>query len=136
VGLVLVATAVGASAGEKPAKDSLSKLDVKRGIVAVLGVPNNNAAALIEFVKNSELTFYVQSDDLNEVAEVRRAAGLLGRRVFVDSGPTTSIHLSDNVADGILPVLPGVWPICFAGSHVCRRQHVVSRRQLRRKLVQ
>ncbi|MBT6495651.1 MAG: hypothetical protein HOL01_13970 [Planctomycetaceae bacterium] len=105
VGLVLAATAVGASAGEKSAKDDLSKIDVKRGIVAVLGLPNNDAAALVEFAKKGELTLYVQSENAKEVAAVRQAADaadLLGQRVFVDSGPTTSIHLSDNVADGIL----------------------------------
>ena len=105
VGLVLVATAVGASAGEKSAKDDLSKIDVKRGIVGVLGLPNGDAAGLVEFAKSSELTFYVQSDDPKEVAAIRSAADaadLLGQRIIVDSGPTTSIHLSDNLADGIL----------------------------------
>lgn len=109
VGLVAVVLSGAAFAADADEKISLKQFGVERGIMAVLDVPElpgNDAEALVKkLVGESELTLYVQSDDPAQVAAVRKAAdaaGLLGRRIFVDSGPLTSIHLADNVADCIL----------------------------------
>ena len=58
-----------------------------------------------QLARGTELVFYFQSDDADDVAKVRNIAEkgrLLGSRVFVDSGDFASIHLADNLADVVL----------------------------------
>jgi hypothetical protein len=85
--------------------DSLARLDVQRGIVAVVGLPAGNAADLVKALAGREITVWFQSSDAAEVAAVRQAAdeaGLLGSRVFVAEQSPAAIRLADNLADGIL----------------------------------
>jgi outer membrane protein assembly factor BamB len=85
--------------------ESLARLDVERGIVAVVGLPQSDARALIQSLERREITVWFQSDDAAEVAAVRTAAdeaGLLGSRVFAAEQSPTLIRLADNLADGIL----------------------------------
>jgi outer membrane protein assembly factor BamB len=85
--------------------ERLQQLDLNRGIVAVIGLPNNQAGDLIDACKASDLTVYVQVAELRLANELRQAADvadLLGRRLFIQSGSVESIHLGDNVADRIL----------------------------------
>ena len=77
----------------------------ERGIVAVIGLPDGNPSLVTKLAQQRELTVYFQSADAQETQAVQEAAqkaGLLGTRIFADSGPLTSIHLSHNVADGII----------------------------------
>ena len=80
----------------------LERIETKRGLCAVLGLPEGQRAGFVtEVARGSELTVYFQSPNAEEVAAVRKsalAAGLLGRRVFVDRGPFGRIHLADNLA--------------------------------------
>ena len=102
--LLTVALPASVVAADKPVDETLKKIDVKRGIVALLDLPGSDAGYVIDLAKASELTLYFQSTDAKQVAAVRKAAesaGLLGRRIFVDSGSPHSIHLADNIADGI-----------------------------------
>ncbi|MBC8290676.1 MAG: PQQ-binding-like beta-propeller repeat protein, partial [Planctomycetes bacterium] len=88
-----------------PVEEALKKLDTKRGVVAVLGLPEGDASFVTKLAANSELTVYFQSADTEQAAAVRKAADkarLLGTSVFVDSGSLDSIHLSHNLADGVL----------------------------------
>jgi outer membrane protein assembly factor BamB len=108
--LLTVALPASVVAADNPVDETLKKIDVKRGIVALLDLPGDDAGYVIDLAKASELTLYFQSADAKQVADVRKAAesaGLLGRRVFVDSGSPHSIHLADNIADGIF-VAPSV----------------------------
>ena len=85
--------------------DTLAKLAARPGIVAVLGVPDQDVKGLLETVKQSEATFYLQATDAAQVASVRRAAeqaGVLGTRLFVHQGDYRTVHLADNIADGIV----------------------------------
>ncbi len=89
--------------------DELKRINLKRGIVAVVGLPSNDANHLIDLCKASELTFYAQTSDPKLAADVRQAADradLLGRRLFVEIGSGDSIHLGDNVADRVVVLNP------------------------------
>ena len=86
-------------------EDVLARIGVKRGIVALVNLPNGGAERVIELAKASELTILFQSSDPKQVDEVCKAADkaeLLGVRIFADRESDGVIQLSDNVADGIL----------------------------------
>jgi outer membrane protein assembly factor BamB len=86
-------------------KKDLARIDTTAGIVAVVGIPEGDAAYPVELAKNSELTLYVKCNESGEAVAVREAAeaaGLLGQRIFVDSESSDSIPLADNLADGVL----------------------------------
>ena len=93
------------TANSASVKESLAQLDVQRGIVAVVGLPEGNAAALVKSLDGNEITLWFQSSDEAEVAAVRAAAdeaGLLGSRLFAAQQSPATIRLADNLADGIL----------------------------------
>ena len=93
-------------------QDDLKRLDLQRGIVAVVETPNKDAGYPIELCKSNELTVFFQTSNAVLADAVRVAAdeaGLLGRRLFVQTGTTTTIHLGDNIADRIL-VFDGALP--------------------------
>ncbi|MFC1758667.1 PQQ-binding-like beta-propeller repeat protein, partial [Planctomycetota bacterium] len=53
----------------------------------------------------TQRTVYFQSDNADEVAQMRAAAdqiGLLGARMFIDAGKLKSIYVGDNVADAVV----------------------------------
>jgi outer membrane protein assembly factor BamB len=88
---------------ETPA-DVLGHVSVQRGIICVLDLPDGNAQQLVNLAKTSELTIYFQSANKEQVSSVRQAAdkaALLGTRIFVGSGALKSVHLGDNIADGV-----------------------------------
>jgi outer membrane protein assembly factor BamB len=84
---------------------SLARLDVERGIVAVIGLPDGNAEDLIKSLAGREITVWFQSGDVAEVVAVRKSAegaSLLGWRVFAAQQSPAMIRLADNLADGIV----------------------------------
>lgn len=85
--------------------DGFTQLDIQRGIIGVVGVPDGGVDRLIDVCESSELTIYVQASEAELASELRKAADkadLLGRRLFVQQASSKSIHLGDNVADRIL----------------------------------
>jgi outer membrane protein assembly factor BamB len=91
-------------AGDLSVDDALDRVSPERGIVAVVGLPSGDVSFVTDIAGKSELTVYFQSADVAETKAVQAAAdqaGLLGRRVFVDTGDLQSIHLSHNVADAV-----------------------------------
>ena len=93
------------TANSASVKESLAQLEVQRGIVAVVGLPEGNAAALVDSLDGNEITLWFQSSDEAEVAAVRAAAdeaGLLGSRLFAAQQSPATIRLADNLADGIV----------------------------------
>ena len=101
VGVVVLPTV----AADRAVDEALSAVRGERGIVCVLGLPSGDASFVTELASQRELTIYFQSSDAAQTSEVQAAAdaaGLLGRRVFVDSGDLRSIHLSHNVADAVI----------------------------------
>ena len=81
------------------------QLGVNRGVIAVIGLPSEDPAELVELAEQTEAILYVQDDDeeaLGDLREALRSHGLLGQRVFVDAGTFDKLQLADNVADGAL----------------------------------
>jgi outer membrane protein assembly factor BamB len=90
-------------------QDDLKRLNLNRGIVALMGLPSSDASYPVELCQSSELTIYVQTPDTALADKTRaaaEAAGLLGRRLFVETGSNQSIHLGTNVADRIIVMDP------------------------------
>ena len=84
---------------------SPSGLGVERGIVGLVGAASADGAEVVDFAQSSQLIIYFQSADARQVATVRAAAdaaGLLGTRLFVDSGSADRLPLADNLADAIV----------------------------------
>jgi len=73
---------------------------IPRGICVLLG--DRGAEAGIDLAKRTELLIYIQIGDgaaVQAAREAADAAGLLGRRIFIDRGTLDRIHMADNVAD-------------------------------------
>ena len=84
---------------------SAAKLEVDKGIIAVLGFSEADAADVVKLASKDGRRVYFQSNDASAVSAVRTSADkaqLLTVRVSVDGGPLSSIHLSENLADGVL----------------------------------
>lgn len=85
-------------------EDDLKRIDLKRGIVAVIGISDDDVDHLVELCKASELTLFLQTSDPALAEQARQSADqaeLLGRRMFVEVGPRNRVHLGNNVADRI-----------------------------------
>ncbi len=82
-----------------------AKLEVQKGIVAVLGFSNADAQNVVNLASSDGPRIYFQSADASAVNAVRVAAekaNSLTIRISADAGPLSSIHLSENLADGVL----------------------------------
>jgi outer membrane protein assembly factor BamB len=103
--LILAIVAAPLHADELTVAEAISAVQGERGVVAVLGLPSGDPSFVTQIAKQSELTVYFQSSNSAEATQVQAAAdaaGLLGRRVFVDAGSLEVIHLSHNVADAVI----------------------------------
>ncbi|NUQ63878.1 MAG: PQQ-binding-like beta-propeller repeat protein [Pirellulales bacterium] len=81
----------------------LRELDCRCGIAAL--VDDREASLAMELARRSELLVYLQLDNEEDTAAARRAledAGLLNRRVYVEHGPKSRIHLADQLADAVI----------------------------------
>ena len=86
-------------------EDLLRRLGVRQGIAVVLGEADCRTAFAL--ATESELLVYVQLPDAADVANARRTAdglGLLGRRLYIDQGPASRLHLADNLVDAVVVV--------------------------------
>jgi outer membrane protein assembly factor BamB len=98
----------GARAGQ--VDDDLQRIDLRRGIVAVIGLPGDEVDYIVDLCKASEWTLFFQTSDRALADRARRAADaaeLLGRRLFVETASGNSVHLGNNVADRIWVANPG-----------------------------
>ena len=105
--ILLLTVVLSLSVGARAASLETLKADLQltRGVVALVGLPEGGPEAAIELAKNSELTLYVQLSDATERQALQSAAdkaGLLNQRVFVDSGTAGSIRLANDIADAVL----------------------------------
>lgn len=92
-----------AAGSELDAETVLKQLESPKGICAIVG--DAKAGLAIGLAQASEQIVYVQLDDAKAVQAARQAAdeaGLLNRRVYVEQGSTTCVHLANNVADTVV----------------------------------
>jgi outer membrane protein assembly factor BamB len=78
----------------------LREVEGAQGICVVAG-PRALEVAM-PLARQTKLLVYAQIPDAAAVARARRsahAAGLYGHRLFIEQGPSSAIHLADNVAD-------------------------------------
>ncbi len=78
-----------------------AKIGTPRGICVVLGDPQ----LALELAKASELTIFLQSPRDEDLAAARQqadAAGLLGKRIYVQKGDAAHIHLANDLADAVI----------------------------------
>jgi len=94
---------LGSSAFAQNPKSNLAKqVGVKNGLCVFLG--DHPATTIIDLAKHSELTIYVQTEspaNANRLRQQLDAAGLLGTRVYAESGNPKYIHLANNLADAV-----------------------------------
>ena len=76
------------------------------GICVMLGTPGDGQPeSVIDFLDGNALQVFFQSPDTEQVEAVRRLAdrrGVLGKRLYVEQGDLSSIHLANNVADRVI----------------------------------
>ena len=83
----------------------LEKIDISRGICVILG--DTTGSLTSRLAGDTELHLYVQLECPEQVAQLRQrldTAGLLGRRVWVEQGELSHVHLADNLADVLIAV--------------------------------
>lgn len=84
---------------------SAAALEVDKGIIAVLGYSEAEATDVVKLASSGRPRVYFQSNNAGAVNAVREAAHdaqLLAVQVSADLGSLKSIHLSENLADGVL----------------------------------
>ncbi|MCB1061968.1 MAG: PQQ-binding-like beta-propeller repeat protein [Verrucomicrobiae bacterium] len=82
------------------AEAALAKLDLKQGIIAVVGYPDD---FVIDLAKRSQLQVLALAPEISDTLAARaESEGLLGSRLFVGARFDQRIPLADNVADGLL----------------------------------
>ena len=82
----------------------LKQTGTKLGIVALIGVPGDDAEYATKLAKSSDLIVFVQHRDAalaNTIRSSAAAAGLLGSRVFVAADSYSTLHLGMNLADAV-----------------------------------
>ncbi len=75
---------------------------LKRGVVVLLDVPQNDVDAVVAYCQQNEVILYVQTQNADQLKAMQVAAdkaGLLGQRIFADTGDLSSIQIADNLAD-------------------------------------
>ena len=105
ISLLVVFVLIFARADADSVDDILKRVGIHRGIVALIGVPNNSTDQPVEIANKAEFTLYIQTANeevANRLREKAAEAELLGNRIFVAHGSFNTVHLADNVADCIL----------------------------------
>jgi outer membrane protein assembly factor BamB len=80
---------------------TLARIGSPRGLCLVLGDPR----LALDLARHSELRVCLQSPDADQVHDLCReaeAAGLLGKRLFVQRGSWSQLHLASNLADAVV----------------------------------
>jgi outer membrane protein assembly factor BamB len=85
------------------AEATVKRIGLDRGICVLLGDAGGERA--VALARKSDLLVYLQLSRPEEVRAARRAAdaaGLCGTRIYVARGPSSRLHLADNVADAVV----------------------------------
>jgi outer membrane protein assembly factor BamB len=87
---------------QSPRAKEILQQSPPRGIVVLLGV--TDATLPIEVARGSELTLFVQVAGEKQAQTLRQAVakeGLLGSRIYIDSGDLKTLHLASDIADAV-----------------------------------
>ena len=74
ISLLVVFVLILASAHADSVDDVLERVGIHRGIVALIGVPNDHADQAVEIANKSELTLYIQTADEELANSIRKKA--------------------------------------------------------------
>ncbi|MDP6523483.1 MAG: PQQ-binding-like beta-propeller repeat protein [Kiritimatiellia bacterium] len=105
--LVLILSALsfaGASLYADMPGDLIDTVGTDAGIVLLVDPPDPGTASVLGLLRDTRFIVYYQSADEARVRELRReadSAGLLGSRLFVDSGTPSVIQVANNLADAV-----------------------------------
>jgi outer membrane protein assembly factor BamB len=83
--------------------DLIEKIGVTRGICVIL--EDKKCEISLDLLKKSELLFYIQLKNDQDVLEARQiadSAGYYGIRIYVDERKNERINLADNIADVVI----------------------------------
>ena len=86
-------------------QSSIPDLGAKKGIVCLVGAPDEDPQSLVNLAKNNDFQIFVQTPDRKQNHAFQQAAndaGLLGSRIFIGTGDLDSLQLTDNVADAVI----------------------------------
>lgn len=86
---------------------SLRHFDLDRGVVALINLPPGGADAVVKQVASTKVLLYFQSANAQQVEQLQGAAdraGLLGTRIFGNTGGGESIQLATNLADRVVVI--------------------------------
>ncbi len=90
------------SAGATPLVEEIA---IKRGLCVILG--DTKCELAIRLANETDLLIYVQLEHTKDVEAARRKAdaeGFYGRRIWIEKGPLTNIHLGGNLVDVLVAV--------------------------------
>lgn len=93
----------GYSVTEPQRKSITERIGFKRGICVLPG--DLQCRRALQLAKETEFLIYVQLTKDEDVLSARKIAddkGLLNKRIFIEKGSLTNIHLADNLADVVL----------------------------------
>ena len=80
------------------------KQPFERGVVVLLDVPQNDVKGVVRYCLQNEVILFVQTQNAAQLKALQLAAdraGLLGQRIFADTGDFSAIQIADNLADAI-----------------------------------
>lgn len=100
---LIVSVVTSSAMATEQADRLLKRIGLDRGICVVLDDPDCKLA--MEMAEKSKLLVYVQMPDAEHVDGARRAAevaGLDARRLSIEQGSLSRLHLADNIADALV----------------------------------
>src|SRR5437588_6410268 len=100
VALLLLPVAAVAADDERD-ESLMERLRRSRGLCVVLGEPD----FALDLARLTEMTIFVQSPNAEEVEKLRKEAdeaGLLGKRLWVQKGDLSRLHLANDLADALV----------------------------------
>src|SRR5262245_22709973 len=89
------------AADDEGGESLLERLRKSRGLCVVLGDPD----FALDLARLTDMTIFVQSPSAEELEKLRKdadAAGLLGKRLWVQKGDYSRLHLASDLADALV----------------------------------
>lgn len=101
ISLLMVSTAI--CSGQSQRRSIAERIGVKRGICVIGG--DTDCRLALRLVQETDLLVYVQlakAEDVQAAREIADESGFLNKRIFIEKGALSDIHLGDNLADVVI----------------------------------